>query len=144
MPKQQRIIDKDDFILNIRTFDAYQMGSDDQKRFHKRRVKNVENFIAIKVDGRDTFTPTHFAGYKDNNNENYTPSAQRQEREIAKLLHLRCCKPGDKNYEDVNATFDEYRGRLNIERNTKDVRHFWINNTAQEGDRVNMRERHFA
>jgi hypothetical protein len=50
MAKQQLVVNKEDILQNIRTFDAYKTGSDVEKKFYKRGVKNVEHFVAMIVD----------------------------------------------------------------------------------------------
>jgi hypothetical protein len=149
MEKQPLVDNKDDILQNIRTFDGYKSGSDDEKKFYNRGFKNSEYFIVTKVGGRyTTFTPAGFAGYKNNNKCDYNPNAPKQNKRISVLLKQQCCNNGVEIYGDVNSGFDEYRHKLNLERNAKDIRFYWIvdepniGEVGQEGEHDGKLARH--
>jgi hypothetical protein len=141
MGKQPVVNNKNDILQNIRTFEGYRSGSDDEKKFHNRGLKNSEYFIVTKNGDRyTTFTPAGFVGYKNNNRCTYNPNAPKQHNKISVLLEHQCCRNGDGIYDDVNAGFDEYVKKFNIDRNTKDIRYYWlisepkISEVEQEGE----------
>jgi hypothetical protein len=130
MATQPLVDNKKDILQNIRTFDSYKSGTDDEKKFYNRCLKNSRYFIVTKFDGRyTTFTPAGFVGYKNNDRCDYDPNAPKNHKKIDIFLKHKCCKNGDQAYDEVNTGFDEYLRNLNLQRNAKDakdIRHYWI------------------
>jgi hypothetical protein len=51
---------------NVDTLFGFASGSPQQARFHRARIKNGKNFVAVSGQGNFNFSPSKFAGYIDN------------------------------------------------------------------------------
>ena len=64
---------KDDILTNVRTFNNYRKGTDFERKFHKRKLRNCSFFIAEKLDDGYTFIPANVVAYKNTRiTDNYT------------------------------------------------------------------------
>lgn len=51
---------------NLRTLARFSSGTAEERRFFAGRIKNGKHFVGMPVDGTWLFSPSKFAGYKDN------------------------------------------------------------------------------
>jgi 5-methylcytosine-specific restriction protein A len=124
---------------NIWTMSSFDGGNSDEVKFHRARIKNGKNFIALKYREGYLFSPSKFAGYVGNGLDHGTRLSSRDgrvtDRRISSLLGPAITR-GKTGYATIDHEFLRYCGERDIipSRHHK-ARTYWI---VEDGPRENQ------
>lgn len=101
----------DDAVQNILTLARYANGSAAEQEFHHDRIKNGKRFIAYKSQGDYLFSPSKFAGYKNNTTDHQYDLDNRDggitNKRFSKLIG-NDYEPTTPGYEEIDNAFLNY------------------------------------
>jgi len=96
---------------NVESMFRYAQGTSAEREFHRGRIKNGKNFVALAVNGRWLFAPSKFAGYAGND-PSHMQKLQRRDggvtnKRISDLIGLPLSR-GDDRYTDIDLAYEAY------------------------------------
>ena len=96
---------------NVATLGRFASGTPQERRFHKTRIKNGKNFVAVRETDGFAFSPSKFAGYENNGLQHADRLQQRDGRRTDVQITKLVGKPleiGEAGYADVDRQFEIY------------------------------------
>jgi 5-methylcytosine-specific restriction protein A len=119
-----------DVIANIETLERYSLGTEQERRFHAKRLKNGKLFVALRSNGHFAFAPSKFAGYKNNDIGHVDDLPNRDGRVTNVRITELTGTPYDQGragYEDIDRSFLEYCRKFGIEPSKHHrLRRYWL------------------
>jgi hypothetical protein len=96
---------------NVAVMRGYAAGSGEEQAFHRGRIKNGKNFVAVRSDVGWQFAPSKFAGYAGNDTSHMNKLDDRDggvtNIRITEILG-EPLQPGDAGYDEVEAAYADY------------------------------------
>jgi len=115
---------------NLQTIYDYRLGSNDERKFHRGRIKNDKNFVARRTSEGWQFAPSKFSGYAANNTSHMNKLDDRDggvtNNRITEILGGPLCR-GDSGYNEVDEAYCEYTREHGFEPSThRQGRKYWV------------------
>lgn len=134
----------DDIVANLLTLHAMADGSDNERSFHRSRVRNATHHVAIEKEGEWVFAPVKWCGAKDNTIEDY-PKNKRPVTDYFKPVIIKAgFRPhysSDERHTELYHAYVEYCARYGfVHSETDDDRTFYV--AGAGATRPANRERH--
>jgi 5-methylcytosine-specific restriction protein A len=101
----------EEIFSNVLTLHHYGVGNDDEREFHRRRIKNGKVFIAALGSNGYLFAPSKFAGYSDNDLDHQYDLDNRDGRDTNKCMGKLLGPAVEKDnprYEEIDGAFKAY------------------------------------
>ena len=111
MDADSLVTSADQVRQNVRTLYGFAKGSALELKFHRSRIKNGKNFVALAGEPHFQFAPSKFAGYVGNGLHHADRLHQRDGRQTDLQISRLIGKPvekGDPGYAAVDREFEGY------------------------------------
>ena len=130
---------KADIVENVHTFHGYAIiNSKAKRKFHRKKIRQSTNFVALRDGNEWKFAPSKFVGYRKNKKATHENRTKKPSRHggmttnvIKKLFNDQDVKRRDRGYAKIEKEFLAYYQKLHgDELSNNRSRLFWIMNIA--------------
>jgi hypothetical protein len=111
MDQDQLVSSVGELKRNVDTLAGFASGSHTERRFHRARIKNGKNFVAVRGSVGVRFSPSKFAGYL-NNGLHHTDRLQERDGRVTDVhISKLIGKPlevNHKGYAEIDREYETY------------------------------------